>query len=51
MNFIMSTPTKYVEALKKENVTWPEKTGNFFNEFKDEHIKQGSFSSRADFKK
>jgi hypothetical protein len=39
MNFIMSTPTKYVEALKKENVAWPEKTGNFFNEFRGNSIK------------
>jgi hypothetical protein len=27
----MSTPGRYVDALKKENVTWPIKYGDFMN--------------------
>jgi hypothetical protein len=31
MTFVMSTPGRYVDALKKENVTWPVKYGDFMN--------------------
>lgn len=52
MNFIMSTPSRYVEALKKENVAWPTKTGDFLNEDRsDDTFEQGAFSSGAGMKK
>ena len=51
MNFIMSTPTKYVEALKRESVAWPAHTGDFFNEARIEGMNQGVFTSRPAFKK
>jgi hypothetical protein len=40
MNFIMSTPTKYVQALKKENAEsyFPRKYGDFLNEDRSEGI-------------
>ena len=31
ITFVMSTPGRYVDALKKENVTWPIKYGDFLN--------------------
>jgi hypothetical protein len=31
MTIVMSTPGRYVDALKKENVTWPIKYGEFLN--------------------
>ena len=31
ITFVMSTPGRYVDALKKENVTWPIKYGDFMN--------------------
>tara|TARA_B110000285_G_scaffold197567_1_gene229327 strand:- start:105 stop:290 length:186 start_codon:yes stop_codon:yes gene_type:complete len=31
MTFVMSTPTKYVDALKQEKVEWPVKYGDFLN--------------------
>jgi hypothetical protein len=47
----MSTPTKYVDALKNENVAWPQHTGDFFNEARVEGMNQGVFTSRPAFKK
>jgi len=40
MNFIMSTPTKYVEALQKENAmsSFPNKYGDFLNEDRSEGV-------------
>jgi hypothetical protein len=29
MTFVMSTPGRYIDALKKENVSWPVKYGDF----------------------
>jgi len=51
MNFILSTPSRYVDALKKENVAWPTKTGDFLNEDRSDDIDQGAFSSGASMKK
>jgi len=51
MNFIMSTPTRYVQALKRENTAWPVKNGNFLNQHEKKYITQGAFSSRPSFKK
>lgn len=31
VSFVMSTPGRYVDALKKENVKWPIKYGDFMN--------------------
>jgi hypothetical protein len=31
ITFVMSTPGRYVDALKKENVTWPIKYGDFMS--------------------
>lgn len=51
LNFVMSTPSKYVAALQRENVAWPQHTGDFFNEARVEGMNQGVFSSRPAFKK
>jgi hypothetical protein len=53
MNFIMSTPTKYVEALQKENAmsSFPNKYGDFLNEDRSEGVNQGLYSFRPSFKK
>jgi alpha-mannosidase len=57
MEFIMSTPTKYVDALKKENVKWPVKYDdltNYFQKFETGTHREywsGYYSSRPDFKK
>ena len=58
ITFVMSTPGRYVDALKKENVTWPIKYGDFLNyyAFADTHggpidFWTGYYSSRPDFKK
>lgn len=55
----MSTPGKYVDALKKENVKWPIKYGDFMNYFEEEDPSKkqpypfwsGYFTSRPSFKK
>lgn len=55
----MSTPTKYVDALKQEKVEWPIKYGDFLNYYnkpggsrEQEHsFWSGFYSSRPDFKK
>ena len=49
----MSTPTKYVEALEKENAksSFPSKYGDFLNEDRSEGVNQGLYSFRPSFKK
>jgi hypothetical protein len=58
----MSSPGRYVDALKKENVTWPIKYGEFLNYYekplgsadarKQEYtFWSGYYTSRPDFKK
>lgn len=37
----MSTPGRYVDALKKENVAWPVKYGDFMH-FNFDNINAGS---------
>jgi alpha-mannosidase len=56
MTFVVSTPGRYVDALKKENVTWPIKYGDFWRYFEDYKGKEyrfwtGFYSSRPTFKK
>ena len=53
LNFVMSTPTKYVEALEKENAksSFPSKYGDFLNEDRSEGVNQGLYSFRPSFKK
>lgn len=56
MSFIMSTPSQYVDALKKENIKWPLKQGDFMNYYNpdgkpDYHFWSGYYTSRAGFKK
>ena len=58
IEFKISTPSRYVDALLKENVTWPVKYDDgttYYDSFKrgEEHRKfwSGYYTSRADFKK
>lgn len=58
---VMSTPGRYIDALKKENVTWPVKYGDFMSylaKYNSEEAKEterifwsGFYSSRPAFKK
>ena len=51
----MSTPSEYLDALKKENIKWPVKDGGDFFPYGSEGEKHnywsGYFSSRPNFKK
>jgi len=55
----MSTPGRYVDALKKEKVKWPVKYDDFLNYFEEDGPTKGDafafwsgyYTSRADFKK
>ena len=55
----MSTPGRYVDALKKEKVKWPVKYGDFMNYFEEDRWDKsnpfafwsGYFTSRSDYKK
>jgi len=56
ITFVMSTPGRYVDALKKENPVWPIKYGDFLNFAEKEGDKpkefwSGYYTSRPDFKK
>lgn len=59
MTFVMSTPGRYVDALKKENVTWPVQYDDFMNYYEKKEMNSGSafefwsgyYTSRPDFKK
>jgi len=52
MTFIYSTPSQFVEAVKKEDVTWPVYYGDMFpyHQARYEYW-NGYYSSRAAFKK
>jgi hypothetical protein len=53
MTFIYSTPSKYIQALKKENVTWPVIKNHDFLPYAKEHSTywSGFFTSRPGLKK
>jgi alpha-mannosidase len=58
ITFVMSTPGRYVDALKKENPVWPIKYGDFMNYAEapdaasgDKLFWSGYYTSRPDFKK
>jgi alpha-mannosidase len=49
----MSTPKRYVDALKKENTAWPVYLGDFFRYFEKpgDGYWTGFYTSRPAFKK
>lgn len=53
MTFIYSTPSKYVAALKDENITWPVIKNHDFMPYAKEHNNywSGFFTSRPGLKK
>lgn len=53
MSFIYSTPTKYVQSLKDENITWPVIKNHDFLPYAKEHniYWSGFFTSRPGLKK
>jgi len=52
MTFIMSTPSRFTDALKKEKVTWPVKTDDLFPYLSEtDNFWTGYFSSRPALKK
>ncbi|RXG51005.1 Lysosomal alpha-mannosidase [Armadillidium vulgare] len=51
INVVYSTPSCYVDALHSENITWPNKTDDFFPYATDEHSYwTGYFTSRPTLK-
>lgn len=52
MTFVMSTPSRFTDALKKENVKWPVKQDDIFPYLdKDTMFWTGYYSSRPALKK
>ena len=53
MTFKMSTPKRYVDALKKENTAWPVWHGDFLQYFEKigDGFWSGFYTSRPAFKK
>lgn len=51
MTFIMSTPSRFTDALKKEKVTWPVKTDDIFPYLDNTLFWTGYYSSRPALKK
>lgn len=53
MTFIYSTPSRYVQALKDENITWPVIRNHDFMPYAKEHNNywSGFFTSRPGLKK
>jgi alpha-mannosidase len=52
MTFVYSTPTQYMDAIKKENVTWPQNYNDFFPYASEKYeYWTGYFTSRPGLKK
>lgn len=51
ISFVMSTPSRFTDALKAENVTWPVRTNDLFPYMQHELYWTGFFSSRPAVKK